>query len=109
MRAGDLDRRVRLERATETRDAYNEPVLTWGVLAEVSAAYEPLSDGERFRASERASAAEARFRIRYSSLVADLSSRDRLVFEGAVHEIDRVKPIGRREGLEITTLARSDV
>lgn len=108
MRAGKLDRRITLERFTATRDEFNEPVETWGTLATVSASYEPLSDGEKFRASETAAEASARFAIRYSTTVADLNPKDRLTFEGDPWEIVRVKEIGRREGLEITATARAD-
>lgn len=106
--AGKLDRRIRLERFTETRDEYNEPVKTWALLANRWAAYEPLSDGEKFSASETAANASARFRIRWSSAVADLNPKDRLIFGGDTWEIVRVKEIGRREGIEITAASRAD-
>ena len=67
-----------------------------------------MSDGERFRAGETAANASARFQIRYSATVADLSPKDRLIFEGVTHQIVFVKELNRREGLEITTAARAD-
>jgi SPP1 family predicted phage head-tail adaptor len=106
--AGKLDRKIILQRFTETVDEYNELVKTWATLATRSASYEPLSDGEKFRASETAAEASARFVIRYSAAVADLNPKDRLTFEGAAWEIVRVKEIGRREGLEITAGKRAD-
>ena len=108
MKAGKLDRRVTLQRFTSTVDAYNEPVLTWATLAVRWASYEPLSDGERFRAGETAADASARFVIRWSSTVEDLNPKDRLTFDGVTYQILRVKEIGRREGLEITAAARAD-
>lgn len=108
MRAGSLDRRVTLQRYTETRDEYNAPVLSWGTLASVAASFEPLSDGERLRLGEVAATASARFVIRYSTTVADLNPKDRLTFEGVVYQILHVKPVGRREGIEITAVARAD-
>lgn len=109
MEAGKLDRRITLERFTQRFDEYNEPIKEWAPLATRWASYEPLSDGERFRASETAANASARFVIRWSSAVADLNPKDRLTFDGAVHEIVHVKEVGRRKGIEITTSARSDV
>jgi SPP1 family predicted phage head-tail adaptor len=106
--AGDLDRRVTLERFTTTVDAFNEPVKAWGVLAAPAASYHPLSDGERFRAGETAATGSARFVIRYSAAVADLNPKDRLTFEGNTWQILHVKEIGRREGLEITATVRAD-
>ena len=108
MRAGPLDRRIVLERSTSTPNEYNEPVLAWATLATRWASYEPIRDGEKFSASETAASLSARFVIRHSSAVADLNPKDRLTFEGVVHQILNVKPIGRREGIEITTAVRAD-
>lgn len=109
MQAGKLDRRVTLQSVTVTRDAYNAPAVTWADVATVWASYQPVSDGERFRAGERAAEISARFQIRYSSQVKAVSPVWRLTFEGRVYEINHVKEIGRREGLEITAVARGDV
>jgi len=108
MQAGKLDRKITLQRFTETRDEFNEPVQVWTTLANRSASYEPLSDGERFRASETAADASARFVIRWSQIVSDLNPKDRLLYESQPWQIVRVKEIGRREGLEITCAARAD-
>lgn len=108
MQAGKLDRRITLQRATITRDEYNAEVSTWADLVTVWASYEPIRDGERFRAGERASELSARFQIRYSSQVSGVTSEDRLQFDGRTYEIEHVKEIGRREGLELTTVARGD-
>jgi SPP1 family predicted phage head-tail adaptor len=108
MQAGKLDRKIILQRFTETRDEYNEPVKAWVVLATRSASYEPLSDGEKFRASETAADASARFVIRWSNATASLNPKDQLIFEGQVWQIVRVKEVGRREGQEITVAARAD-
>jgi SPP1 family predicted phage head-tail adaptor len=108
MQAGKLDRKIILQRFTTTVDAYNEPVLTWATLATRSASYEPMSDGERFRAGETAANASARFVIRWSSAVSTLNPKDRLQYEGETWQILHVKEIGRREGLELTCSARAD-
>ncbi len=106
--AGKLDRKIILQRFTSTLDEYNEPVKSWATLATRSASYEPLSDGERFRAGETAANASARFVIRWSAAVSDLDAKDRLTFGGVVYQILHVKEIGRREGIEITCTARAD-
>ena len=108
MRAGKLDRKITLQRFTSTLDDYNEPVLTWATLATRSASFEPLSDGERFRAGETAANASARFVIRWSSAVSTLNPKDRLQYEGETWQILHVKEIGRREGIEITAGTRAD-
>lgn len=107
--AGKLDRRITLQRFTETRDEYNEPVKTWVTLATRWASYEPIRDGEKFSASETMAGLSARFVIRYSAAVADLDPKDRLVFKGVIYEIVGVKETeGRNVGLEITCAARGD-
>jgi SPP1 family predicted phage head-tail adaptor len=103
-----MDRRITIQRATASRDEFNEPVNLWLTLATVWASYEPLSDGEAFRASETLAEASARFVVRYSTTLAGLDPKDRLTFDGGTWQIVRVKEIGRREGLEITTKARAD-
>ncbi len=108
MRAGDLDRKITLQRATVAPNEFNESVETWADLARVSAKYTPVADGERFRAGERAAEVQARFLIRWSSQVASVNPKDRLVFDGRIYAITNVKEIGRREGLEITAGGRGD-
>ena len=106
--AGSMDRRITLERFATTRDEYNSPVEIWTTLATVWAAYEPIRDGEKFRAGETAAGLSARFVIRWSSTVSALNPKDRLTFDGKTYAILNVKEIGRREGLELTTAARAD-
>lgn len=109
IRAGSLDRRLRIERATVTRDAVNAEVQSWAELATVWASYEPVRDGERFRAGETAAGLSARFVIRHSSTVADVNPKDRVVFDGAVLQIVAVKEHGgRRVGIEISCVGRAD-
>ena len=61
--AGKMDRRITLERFVTSADQFNEPVKVWGALATRWASYEPISDGERFRAGETAATASARATI----------------------------------------------
>lgn len=97
-----MDRRVTLQRATTATNAFGEGVPTWAALATVWAKFQPVSDGEKWRAGMVEAREFARFTIRYSSTVASLSGKDRLLFEGAVWSITGVKEIGRRVDIEIT-------
>lgn len=106
MRAGDLDRRVSLQRATVTLDSFGGEQSTWTTLATVSAQHLPVSDGERVRAAQTGAALTDRFRIRWGSGWSDLNSKDQLIFEGRYYQVTGVKPIGRRLGLEVTAIAR---
>ena len=107
MKGVNYDRRITLERGGVSDDGFSQ-VETWEPLAEVWAEVDPISDGERWRAGEVGASVTHRFRIRYSTTVADLNPRDRLTYEGRAFDIGGVKEMGRREGLEITASARAD-
>jgi SPP1 family predicted phage head-tail adaptor len=110
MRAGKLDRRITIQRATETRDGFNNVTLTWPgtVIATVWASKEDVRDSERFSSQEVGAEITTRFQIRWSSDVENVNPKDRVVYDGRPYDIVAVKEIGRREGLEITASARSD-
>lgn len=102
MRAGDLDRRVTLQRAGQGDDGLQTTTLNWADLSTVWASRQDISDGERGRADGTLADATTRFRIRWSETVSDLSPKDRLTTEGQTFDIVGVKQLGRRYGLEIT-------
>jgi SPP1 family predicted phage head-tail adaptor len=106
--AGARDRRITIQRATSAPNALNEPVLTWTDLATVWAEKFDVSDGERLQASEVDAEITTRFRILWSSQVADVNPKDRVSYAGRLYDIWGVKEIGTREGIEITATARAD-
>lgn len=108
MKAGDLNRRITLERATYTTNELNEKVPTWNTLAVVWASKKDVSDSERLAAAEVRAAITTRFQIRLSNKTADLDAKDRINFQGRIYEIFSVKEIWRNTGLEITAAARMD-
>lgn len=107
MRAGKLDRRLTIRRYMETgRDAMNAPVHAWADVVTVWAQQRPQRGSERFAAAQLSGTAVMTFHIRYR---ADVTVKDRLVYEGREYEI--VAPpreIGRRVVTEIDAVARSD-
>jgi SPP1 family predicted phage head-tail adaptor len=108
MRAGALDRRIVLQRATFAPNDFNEPVATWSDLITVWAAVYQVTDVEQFRAQEIGAEVTTRFTIRYSSGVADLGPTDRVAFDGREYNITGVRELGRREWLEIRAVARAE-
>ena len=107
MRAGKLDRRVTIRRLTETgRTPLNEPILSWTDVATVWGQQRPNRGSERFEAGQVSGAAVLTFHIRYR---ADLSVKDRLVYEGREYEIIAPpRELGRRVVSEIDAVARAD-
>jgi SPP1 family predicted phage head-tail adaptor len=108
MRAGALDRRIVIQRATTSTDEFNEPVQTWATFLMVWAGKQDVSDRERFTAHEIGAEVTARFTIRWSTQAGTIDARDRILFEGRYFDIHHAKEIGRREWIEITAAARSE-
>ena len=108
MTAGRLDRRIALLRASVAADAFNEQVATWSTFATVWAEAKPVLDGEKQQAGQTLASKSYRFTIRYSSDVADIDTRDRLIFDGRTYDINAVKEMDRRRWLEITATAKAE-
>ncbi len=107
--AGILDRRVELQRATVSPNDFNEPVETWTTLASVYGNRRDVSASEAYRAQEVGGKISTRFTIRYSSAVADVNPRDRLLFHGVVYNIVAVREKQRNRWLEIDAVAQPDI
>lgn len=105
---GDMDSRIRVEQATTEKNAFNEDVQTWGTLATVWASKWDVSDSESIRSGEVAAQFTTRFRIHWSTVTALIDERDRVIYDGRIYEIQRVKDTGRRKFREITALARGE-
>lgn len=99
--AGAMDRRIRIERAAVTISGRGTQQKAWAELVTVWAQRMPQRATEAWKASGTAAELETAWRIRWSSGVADVSPRDRIVFDGQEMAILGVAEIGRREGLEI--------
>lgn len=109
MRPETFDRTVTLERFTSTQDeGSGEEIRTWAAVATVQASKRDVSDGERIASAEVASTITTRFQVRWDSAYSDLNPKDRLTCEGRIYNIEAVKEIGRRDGMEISASARSD-
>lgn len=109
--AGDLDRRIRLERLVKGQDDMGGSTEDgWTLIARVWAARADLSDAERYAADEQAATRMTRFKVRSSSVTRSLSPADRLFHDGAFYEITGTKETteGRNRYLEISTVMRAD-
>lgn len=119
MRAGRLDRLIDIQRATATLSDSGEPQETWAnLVARRPASYRPMNGGESYGPPQLTASQQVEFRIRYSSTVADLSPKDRVIYpavnegdtppEARIFDILSVNEIGRREGLQIVAKRHAD-
>ncbi len=68
MRAGELDRRITIQRSTPTQDSTGDPVKSWATLATVWARFEPVGTREAFQeGQERVAWADGKFVMRWRS------------------------------------------
>ena len=102
MRSGDLDRRITIERVTITFSETGEPIETWNVLATVWAQVQQQGGREFFATVQEVSVRKVVFRIRW---IEGLTVLDHVVCDGEVHDIEEVRRLGRKEGVELHTTA----
>lgn len=107
---GKLDRRITIQRATVTYNEFNDPIESWSDLVTVWAKRTDASAAESYRAQEVGAQISARFTIRYSSDVADVNPKDRIVFGGRDYNITGVREPDstRNQWIEIDAVARAD-
>lgn len=107
MNAGQLDRRIQVQRFTETgTSALNSPLEDWADLgAPIAAQRRDLSDAERESAGKWDNALVTRFVVRASPFTRAIRRTDRLVHDGLTFEITGIKEVPPgRAFLEITAL-----
>ncbi|ALR22075.1 hypothetical protein ATN00_18950 [Sphingobium baderi] len=97
-----MDRRITLQRYTETRNAYNEVVMTWADLATVYAEVRQQGGREFLAAAQETASKRVVFFIRWYP---GLTTADRIFYDGRLHNIVEVREIGRRDGVELHTVA----
>ncbi|MDN5928709.1 MAG: phage head closure protein [Hyphomicrobiales bacterium] len=103
--AGDLDRRVVIERYEVTgSDGAGGTIKDWVPLATVSASRSDVKDTERVAYGGIVSELVSRFVIRNAGAAAGVTPADRLAYDGKTWEILGVKETkqGRNRFLEIT-------
>ena len=93
MQAGELKRRIALERVTETQNSFGEITETWTVLANCWAQWVPLKGEEKFTARQFAPELSGEFRLRYR----DANPKDRIRMGSRVFEIESVIDVDDRQ------------
>jgi len=109
MRFGKMDRRISVERATLTTNAYGERVETWAALATVWADVTYRVGGSESIQSEQIfSEQRVNFTIRYSNTLSNLKTSDRVTYNSEIYQIEGVQEIGRNEGIRLITTLRGE-
>jgi len=98
MQAGQMDRRVVIESAGSTLDTFGESIETWSTFATVWASVRVNGGRESFDSDQVIAEGTTTFKIRYLS---GMSERMRIVYNSANYDIQSIKELGRKEGLEI--------
>jgi SPP1 family predicted phage head-tail adaptor len=99
MRAGKLDRIIRIDRYDAGAvDDYGTPAPAFTPLATLRAQVVQSSTEEFIRAYGASDETVIIFRTRW---LADVTNADRISYEGGYFNLKEVKEIGRRKGLEL--------
>lgn len=99
MRAGDLDRRIVIQRKQVVGDdGYGNTITDWVDYADRSASFMQSGGREFFAQAAIQSERRIVFRCRW---VEGVTSDDRVVCDGIVHDIKEVRRIGRKIALEL--------
>lgn len=111
--AGALDREVTIQTLTESVGATRLPIESWVRLDEWWMARRDQRGYERFRAGQNAGAAETAWQGQYREDMdperIDVVKKRRLLYAGRAYDIVAASVIGRNEGIEVITIAASEV
>lgn len=107
--AGRRDRLVTIQQLSESKGASNFPVSGWTDLAQVWANKDDIGGQERFLSNQESAPFDTRWSIPWMASMnpdtVDVPKRRRLLVESRVHDIVAAQEIGRREGIELHTVA----
>lgn len=109
MRAGKLNRRVTIQRKSITQSDSGEEIITWEDVATVWAGLKFERGSERFAIKQIVGQSVVTFQVRWSRTVSELTSEHQILFDGREFDVQDVREIDRRVGIEIDALVRSEL
>lgn len=95
---GQLDRRIIIERETETVTPSGSVVKAWAPIATVWAEVLQQTASEFFTGYGEAETGTVIFRVRYRP---GITTADRVSYDGTPYGIKEIKELGRRDALEL--------
>lgn len=111
--SGSRDRLVTIQQLSESAGSSHFPVETWTDLVTVSMSRLDIRGIERLQAMQVRAKVDAAWEMNYRADMdpdlVDVQKKRRLSFNGRLHDITYANQIGRREGIELTTIASSEV
>lgn len=113
MEPGQRDRRVTIQQrpAADASETSGFPVDgPWTTLVSCDMAKFDVGGRERFQSAQTSAAYDTRWEMEYRAdmdpELVDVAKLRRLVYAGRTYDIVAASQIGRRDGVEITTLAK---
>jgi SPP1 family predicted phage head-tail adaptor len=97
-----MDRRISIEHYTTVPDEYGNEIPTWTEMANVWAAVQQESGREFIQASAVTPERRVVFRIRWMD---GITTAHRVIYDGRQHNVHEARELGRREGIELHTIA----
>jgi SPP1 family predicted phage head-tail adaptor len=116
MRAGQLDKRIALQRKTSIPSDSGQPTDTWATTTERWADKRPVAGVERYGGQQLEAREQVEFRLRWSNDIADLQATDRIIEPAtdaadppirSIYEVIAVLELGRHEGFRVITARRT--
>lgn len=101
---GNMDRRITIERETETVKPSGSVVKAWTHVATVWAEIVQRTASEFFTGYGEAENGSVIFRVRYHP---GITTADRVSYAGKVYDLKEITELGRRDGLELRGVATS--
>jgi SPP1 family predicted phage head-tail adaptor len=95
---GSMDRRINIERETETVKPSGSVVKSWAPVATVWAEVLQQSASEFFTGYGEAETGTVIFRVRYRP---GITTADRVTYDGTTFDLKEIKELGRRDALEL--------
>lgn len=109
MRAGDRDRRIRLQERQLTQGPSGEEVESWISLGLLWAGKRDMRADERWAANQLVAEISTVWTVNWFPAWETIGpDTHRLVYRDRIYEIHGLREIGRHEGIEIATAARAE-
>lgn len=110
LEAGKRDRLITIQQATEAEHDSGMPGENWTTLvAGMPASKEDVSGRERFVSAQESARFDTRWVINYRADMdpdlVDVPKTRRVVYSGRAHDITSATQLGRKDGIELMTLA----